>query len=142
MNKEPEVFQDKREFFRIPYKAPLEFRSYPSDKAEKMARKDTVTPTKGLSENISSSGVLFQVEKTPPRLSSILWMNLDIRTLKICREIENRALIFNNGILGRVVRVEEDPQKVNLYNVGVCFLTQDEKTSREVEQIISGMAKL
>ena len=141
MEKQSEVFQNRREFFRIPYTAPLEFRAYPADKSEKLTQRAVAAPTKATSENISSSGVLFQVQKTPPKLSSVLWMNLDIRTLKICREIENRALIFNNGILGRVVRVEEDPQKVNVYNVGVCFLTQDEKSSEQIEQILSGISK-
>ncbi|MBI3252139.1 MAG: PilZ domain-containing protein [Candidatus Omnitrophica bacterium] len=118
----------RREFFRLHFNAPLQFavsRS-PSSKA--------------VSKNISSSGILFQTQTAPPQLSSIVWMNVDIRTLKICREIEQRALIFNNGLLGRVVRVEEDPDK-GAYDVGVCFLTQDQKNSREIQQILADLSK-
>jgi len=50
-----------------------------------------------------------------------------MRTLKICQEIESRALIFNKGVLGKVVRVEEDTQRNNTYDVGVCFLRKDQK---------------
>ena len=131
-NINPSIFQERREFFRLDYKSPLEFRSYSPKALEK-----TIPATKAVSENVSQSGVLFQIENTPPNVSSILWMNLDIRTLKICKEIEQRALIFNNGILGRVVRVEEDPKNLNVYNVGVCFLTQDLKSRKEIEQILS-----
>ena len=63
-------------------------------------------------------------------------MNLDIRTLKICKEIEERALVLNNGLLGRVVRVEEDK---NGYSVGVCFLTQEERNSREIKQLLANL---
>ena len=86
--------------------------------------------------NISQSGILFQTEQEPPQLSSIVWLNLDIRTLKICQEIESRALIFNNGILGKVVRVEEDLDAANAYDVGVCFLKKDQRGSAEVEELI------
>lgn len=129
---DPNVFQERRAFFRLNFKSPLEFRSYSPKTLEQ-----SLPAGKGVSENISQTGVLFQIEDSPPDVSSILWMNLDIRTLKICKEIEHRALIFNNGILGRVVRVEEDPQNLNIYNVGVCFITQDLKSRKEIEQILS-----
>ena len=58
-----------------------------------------------------------------------------------CKEIEKRALIFNNGLLGRVVRVEEDAKDSNRYDVGVCFLTQEQKNSREVAQILTEISK-
>ena len=130
---------DRREFFRLNFKSPLNFRSY----SLKAALKPVPAPKKekGVSQNISASGVLFQIQNNPPRVSSVLWMNLDIRTLKICQEIEKRALIFNNGILGRVVRVEEDPAKINAYNVGVCFITQEQKRAKEIERILSQISQ-
>ena len=117
---------ERREFFRINYKTPVEYKRYP----------ESQKTYQGVTQNISQSGVLFQTEKEPPKVSSILWMNLDIRTLKICQEIENRAIIFKSGLLGRVVRVEEVPQS-NIYDVGVCFLTQDQKNSAQVQKILS-----
>jgi hypothetical protein len=48
--------------------------------------------------------------------------------------------VFNNGLLGRVVRVEEDA-KTNGYDIGVCFLTQEQKNSREVQKILTEISK-
>ena len=127
--------QDRREFFRLNFNTPLNYKSY-SRIAESAAEK-----TQAASQNISQSGILFQIENNPPQLSSIVWMNLDFRTLSICKEIEKRALILNDGLLGRVVRVEEDAKNSGLYDVGVCFLTQDQKNSREVEQILAEISK-
>lgn len=124
---------ERREFFRINFEKPLQFKSYVTDRPAK----SEAAPTAAKSQNISSSGILFNTEKNPPQLSSILWMNLDIRTLKICQEIEERALVLNNGLWGRVVRVEEDK---NGYTVGVCFLTQEERNSREIKQLLSNIA--
>ena len=126
--------EDKREFFRINFEAPVEFKAYASQDAAPAA-----STVKGSSQNISSSGILFQTQTVPPQISSILWMSLDLRTLQICREIEDRALIFNDGVLGKVVRVEEGAQ--NRYDVGVCFLTQDQKDSREVQKILSEISE-
>ena len=119
---------EKREFFRLNYKAAVQFKP--------------VNPAGGGSAhgntlNISQNGILFQTEEMPPNLSSIVWMNLDLRTVKICQEIEAKALILNNGILGKVVRVEEDADKDNAYDVGVCFLRKDQKDSPEVLQAIN-----
>ena len=130
-------FQNRREFFRLKFATPLRFKSYAMKNA---AATLTQADAAGTSRNVSESGILFQTDNTPPQLSSILWLNLDIRTLKICQEIEDRALVFNNGLLGRVVRVEEDA-KTNGYDIGVCFLTQDQKNSREVQKILTEISK-
>ena len=126
--------QERREFFRINFATPLKFKSY--------SRLVTDSPkeAKGTSQNISQSGILFQMENNPPQLSSVVWMALDIRTLKICQEIENRALIFNNGVLGRVVRVEEDLENRHVYDVGICFIKKSQKDEREVQQILAELS--
>mgnify|MGYP003394640227 CR=1 FL=1 len=116
--------KERREFFRLPHRTPLEFKAYGDRK------------TRGASRNVSQSGILFQTEQEPPQLSSILWLSLDIRTLKICQEIETRALIMNNGILGKVVRVEEDVENGESYDVGVVFLKKDQKEIPEVEELV------
>lgn len=115
--------KDRREFFRVPFRNPLKYKAY------------TEKPVTATVENISQSGILFQTEEAP-KLSSVLWLSLDIRTLKICQEIESRALIFNNGVLGRVVRVEEDTESGKGYDVGVCFLKKDQRNTAEVEQLL------
>ncbi len=122
--------KDRREFFRLNFTTPLEFKSQASQPS-----------SKATSQNISQSGILFQTEGNPPQLSSILWMHLDFRTLNICQEIEKRALILNNGVLGKVVRVEEDPKNNRLYDIGVCFLTQDQRHSKEVSTLLSELSQ-
>lgn len=120
----PSEEKERREFFRLPVRTSLEFKAYGEKKSHGTAR------------NVSQSGILFQTDQEPPQLSSILWLNLDVRTLKICQEIESRALIHNNGILGKVVRVEEDADNGNAYDVGVCFLRKDQQASAEVQELL------
>jgi hypothetical protein len=130
------TLQNRREFFRLKFSNPVRFKSYTPGNTARSAETGAA-----VSQNVSQSGILFQTAQTPPQLSSILWMSFDLRTLKICQEIEERALIFNEGVLGRVVRVEEDLKTASTYDVGVCFLTQDQKDSREVQQILSQISQ-
>jgi hypothetical protein len=132
---DPSTFQEKRQFFRINFHTPIHYKSYLGSLKSQAA----AVGARGISQNISQAGILFQTS-TPPEISSVLWMNVDIRLLKICQEIESRALTFQNGLLGRVVRVEEDPEN-NAYDVGVCFLTKDQQNSQEVQQILAQVAK-
>ena len=115
---------ERREFFRVPYASSLKYKAYNDGGSS------------GTAQNISQSGILFQTEQEPPKLSSIVWLNLDLRTLKICQEIESRALIFNNGILGKVVRVEEDPDSGNSYDIGICFLRKDQRETAGVSELL------
>ncbi len=127
MTHEKPSSQNRREFFRLKFSTPVRFKSSPKTSQET-----------GVSQNISESGILFQTPENPPQLSSLLWMDLDLRTLKICQEIENRALILNNGVVGKVVRVEEGQRN---YDIGVCFLTQEEKDSSGVQELLSVLSK-
>lgn len=129
---------ERREFLRVSFKTPVEYKSVSLEKSSATAPKSV--DQKAFSKNISQSGILFQTSGNPPQLSSILWMNLDIRTLNICQEIEKRALVHGKGILGRVVRVEESAQDGDKFDVGVCFITQDQKDSREVKKALSEIA--
>ena len=131
--------QERREFFRLNFTTPVRFKSCDiKDLQKKLPVENSLD---GSTRNISQSGILFQTENKPPQLSSILWMNLDMRTLKICQEIESKALIFNNGVLGKVVRVEEGADNDNAYDIGVCFLRKDQKDSQEVQRILSTIAQ-
>ena len=124
----------RREFFRLKFNSPLNFKSYDSRHSASSETQPKKIQT-GVSQNISQTGILFQTQQTPPKISSIVWMSLDLRTLKICQEIEARALILNNGVLGRVVRVEEDPANSSAYDVGVVFLKNSENDNRVVREI-------
>ena len=140
MAPDPKTFAEKRDFFRIAFNTPLEYKTYSVDKSSNTASQTRTTTVQAQSRNISQSGILFQTTKNPPQLSSFVWMNLDIRTLRICQEIEKKALVYNNGLLGKVVRVEEDDAN-NSYDIGVCFLTVDQKDSQEVTRVLSELAK-
>lgn len=127
---------ERREFLRIGFKTPVRFKTYAPEH----------TPVNRVAEatskNISQSGILFQTQSAvPPQVSTILWMDLDLRTLRICQEIESRALVMGNGLLGKVVRIEEDPSAEGTYDVGVCFLTQDQKADRDVQELLSLIEK-
>lgn len=127
--------QERREFFRLNFKTPVEFISFnPAKDAAKVVKEKQVH---GLTSNVSQSGILFQTETDPPKVSSLVWMTLDLRTLRICQEIEKKALVHNNGILGRVVRVEENSLNHNSFDIGICFLTQDQAKDKEVAEILA-----
>ena len=134
------IDQERREFFRLNFTTPIRFKTCDIKKLQKNTSVESGLD--GSTRNISQAGILFQTENEPPQLSSILWMNLDMRTLKICQEIESKALIFNNGVLGKVVRVEEDTHNDNAYDIGVCFLRKDQKDSKEVQQILNKFAQV
>ena len=126
-------FQNRREFFRVKFNTPLRFTACSAS-----APKDRIA--EGASQNVSQSGILFRAVGDPPPMSSIVWMDVDLRTLKICQEIEARALVTHNGLLGRVVRVEEDPKNNASYDVGVCFLTHDQKDTQEVQKALAELS--
>jgi hypothetical protein len=46
-------------------------------------------------------------------------------TLIVCEELEKRALIYQNGVIGKVVRIE--PKDFGAYDVGIQFITREEK---------------
>lgn len=108
--------QNRREYFRLDYRRPVKFRVIEDSPESGEVRL-------GTSANVSESGILFS-SSVIPKIASILWMDMDLRTLKICKEIEKRAVVYQKGLLGRVVRLEQDPE-TDAYNIGVCFVTQD-----------------
>ncbi len=117
---------ERREFLRLNFKQPIEYKKIAANSGAGLA----------ISKNISESGILFSTPTNPPDLSSIVLMDLDYRTVSICKEIEKRALIFNNSVVGRVVRVEENPEKNQTYDIGVCFVTQDQADTRDIQQAL------
>jgi hypothetical protein len=118
---EPVPAAERRAFFRLDWRHPVKFRLIQNSEDE--VRLATTS-------NISASGILFQSRFVVPP-SSVLWMDLDWRTLRICREIEDRALVFEKGLLGRVVRVEENPEDRGTYEIGVCFMRRGDRIPPE-----------
>jgi len=121
---------DRREFLRVDYDNPLNFKVM---KGEKLAGKQDIS-----SSNISACGLLFTTssESSIPALSSVVWIELDPKLMNICSEIESDLVIHNGGVFGRVVRIAEgEPGKS--FNIGVCFLRKKEMTPEEIQALIS-----
>jgi len=108
--------QERRQFIRLDYISPL---------AYKVCHKETLSKLlEGYIVNISQSGLLCNL-KDSVNIEDILWLCFDRTTLKICEELEKRSLIYQNGIIGKVVRTRH--KQDGSYEIGVRFLTREEK---------------
>lgn len=107
---------ERRKFLRLDYTAPLDF---------KICKEETVSKLlEGYTVNISPAGLLCTL-KDKVNKDDILWLCFDRPTLTFCEEIEKKALIYQNGIIGRVVRIEHRDE--DAYSVGIQFITREEK---------------
>lgn len=108
---------ERREFARLSYSAPLNL---------KVCKQETIARLlSGYASDISRAGLLFNTkERVSP--DDILWLNFDRSTLEFCQELEKNVLIYQNGIIGKVARIE---QKGGTYDIGVRFITREEKNS-------------
>ena len=106
---------ERREFVRLDYAGPLSY---------KVCKKTTISKLlEGYTSDISKSGLLCNIKEKVNK-DDFLWLSFDRGTLNICEELERRAFIYQNGVLGKVVRIED---KNNGYDVGVKFITREEK---------------
>jgi len=121
--------KEKREFFRYKHEKPVYFKNMgiPS-KGGKAAKS-----LRAISKNLSATGLLFTTELVP-ELSSVVVIELDYRTSQICREIESKAMIIDNKLVGKVVRIEESGE--GLYDIGVAFIKKTESISPELKCLI------
>ncbi|MDD5128334.1 MAG: PilZ domain-containing protein [Candidatus Omnitrophica bacterium] len=115
------VENERRYFTRLEYSVPLGF---------KICNKDTISKLcAGYSVNISQSGISCSIrEKVNP--NDILWLCFDRATLDFCRDLEKRVLIYQNGIIGNVTRVE--PEEPGTYSIGIRFITLEEKNTDNI----------
>jgi hypothetical protein len=117
----PENDSERREFLRLDYTAPL---------ALKVCNKETITRLlEGYTSNISEAGMLCNIKECV-NPDDILWLSFDRGILSICEELEKRVLIYQNGIIGKVVRV--NPKGLNNFDVGIKFLTRGERDWKNV----------
>lgn len=121
--------EDKREFLRVDYETPLNFKVL---SGEKFNVKSDIC-----SRNISACGLLFRTtrESSIPALSSIVWIELDQKMMNICSEIEDDLVTYKNGIFGRVVRIAEG-EPGRSYDVGICFLRKKNMTAEEIQALM------
>ncbi len=107
---------DRRKFMRLDYRAPLAYKVCSEETINKLLQ--------GYTADISQSGLLCNI-KDRVNQDDILWLSFDRSTLNIFEGIERRSLIYQNGIIGKVVRIEQ--RNDDTYNVGVQFITREEK---------------
>ena len=120
---------EKREFLRVDYETPLNFKVM---KGDKLSAKSDV-----FSRNVSACGLLFRTanDASIPALSSVVWVELDSHMMNICSEIEQDLVIYKNGVFGRVVRIAEgEPGKS--FDIGVCFLRKSDMTESELRELM------
>ena len=55
----------------------------------------------------------------------ILWLAFDKDILDLCTGLEKQTFIYQNGIIGKVVRIESKDNST--FDVGVQFITREEK---------------
>ena len=107
---------DRREFSRLDYVTPIMF---------KVCRKEVLDKLlAGYTSDVSQAGLLCNI-KEDVKPDDILWLSFDRATLNICEELDRRSLIYQNGIIGKVARIE--PQQDGTFNVGVQFIIREEK---------------
>ena len=113
---EPYTGPERRQFVRLDYVTPLDY---------KVCKKETITKLlQGYTSNVSKTGLLCTIkQKVEPE--DILWLVFDRDTLTICQDIEKSSLVYQNGIIGKVVRVT--PKSTETFDVGIRFLTREEK---------------
>lgn len=107
---------ERREFARLDYTTPLAYKVCHSDTVIKLLD--------GYTHDVSQAGLLCSI-KGEVREGDILWLSFDRTTLGICEDLEKRSLIYQNGIIGKVVRIE--PKSDGTSSVGVQFITREEK---------------
>ncbi|MBI4707155.1 MAG: PilZ domain-containing protein [Candidatus Omnitrophica bacterium] len=112
---------ERRQFVRLDYAAPL---------AYKVCKKETISNIlQGYTVNVSQSGALCKI-KDKVRKNDILWVSFDRNALNICKDMEKNAVIYQNGIIGKVVRIEHNRDKD--YEIGIRFITKEEKNFNNI----------
>ncbi len=123
--------KERREYFRYRYEKPIHYSLVASKKDQNPIATSLV---EAVTKNLSASGILF-TSPVVPDLSSILILNLDYRTSQVCQEIEENAVIVNNRLLGKVVRIEDADN--GMWDVGVAFVRKTDDLSKDIKKFIN-----
>lgn len=107
---------ERRKFLRLDYVTPL---------AVKVCKKETIHKLlEGYTSNVSQNGICCHI-KEKVNEGDVLWLSFDRGTLSICQELEKNSLIYQNGIIGKVVRIMHKAE--DGFTVGISFITREEK---------------
>ncbi|MDD5079200.1 MAG: PilZ domain-containing protein [Candidatus Omnitrophica bacterium] len=107
---------ERREFIRLNFNTPLAYKVCKAETLEKLLEGYTV--------NLSNSGLLCNI-KNRVDIEDILWLSFDRSVLITCEEIEKSSLIYQSGIVGKVVRINDKDN--GTFDIGVKFITRQEK---------------
>ncbi|MEW6075616.1 MAG: PilZ domain-containing protein [Candidatus Omnitrophota bacterium] len=108
--------RERREFLRLEFSKPLSYKI--------CKRKTLSTLLEGYTSNVSSAGILCNIRNRVKK-NDLLWLCFDRSVLAICEDMEKRSFIYQNGIVGKVVRIA--PKGNGTYDVGIKFVTREEK---------------
>jgi hypothetical protein len=115
----PEI--ERRKFTRLDFATPFAF---------KVCSKETISRLlKGYIANISESGILCNIKEKVNK-DDILWLSFDRATLNFCESLEKNSLIYQGGIVGKVVRVEDKAD--GSYDTGLQFITRKEENTTHI----------
>ena len=112
---------ERRKFIRLEHVTPLSYKVCNPEIIAKLLE--------GYTGDVSEAG-LFCSLKNKVNPGEIVWLSFDRSTLIVCEELEKRSLIYQNGIIGKVVRVEEE--NGGDFSVGVQFITREEKNDTHI----------
>lgn len=112
---------ERRKFLRLDYATPL---------AYKVCKKTTISKLlKGYTSNVSPAGLLCNI-KGKVKKGDILWLSFKRDVLSICEELDRISLIYQSGVVGKVVRIGR--RKNHTYDVGVRFITRKERNKTHI----------
>lgn len=122
--------KERREYLRYRCDKPVKYSSIKVADGKDPA----AALVEAMSKNLSASGLLFATEQgKAPRIGDVIVMELDYRTISICNEVEELALILENKLLGRVARLEDNND--GTFDVGVAFIRKSDPISKNVKKI-------
>ncbi|MFC1508135.1 hypothetical protein ACFL60_00425 [Candidatus Omnitrophota bacterium] len=123
---------EKRKFLRYDYNKPLAYLTL-NESSDKNIASNILT---AVSNNLSAAGILFTANVNKlPGISTVLAMDIDYQTASVCKEIEERALVLKDKLIGRVVRIEDNED--GTCGVGVAFVTKSDRMAKEIKNIES-----
>ncbi len=122
MNPQEYSGPERRKFPRLEFSTPLAYKVCKPEIIEKLLE--------GYTSDVSPAGLLCNI-KLRVNQGDILWLSFDRATLIFCEELEKRSLIYQNGVIGKVVRINHKPHD-DVYEIGINFITREEKDDRHI----------
>lgn len=107
---------ERREFIRLEYSKPLAYKVCKPEILSKLFE--------GYSVNVSEAGILCNI-KEKVKVDDVLWLSFDKSVLIICEQVERRSFIYQNGIIGKAVRVQNNEN--GTFDIGVKFIMREER---------------